>query len=82
MCPKKKNLSKLILDFAVAHACINYNVGYMSGYLGGYLGVELSKYMYTVYVYRWLNVSSSVFFSGCAPDILKGCGPIWMKLGE
>ena len=39
-CPKVKNVSRTVLEFAVATACIYYNIGYEYGYLGKELGIE------------------------------------------
>ena len=43
MCPKTKNLSKQVCEFAVAQAILNYNVGYKLGYLGKELGITKGK---------------------------------------
>ena len=40
-----KNLGKKTLDFAVAQATINYNIGYEAGYLGKELGIENESVM-------------------------------------
>lgn len=39
-CPKVVNLGKSTLDFAIAQAVLNYNVGYEAGSLGRDLGIE------------------------------------------
>lgn len=43
ICPKVKSFGKQSLEFAVAQAVINYNIGYVEGYLGKELGIENYK---------------------------------------
>lgn len=43
LCPKSKNLGKVTLEFAVAQAVINYNIGYKAGYLGNELGIVTTR---------------------------------------
>lgn len=39
LCPKVKSLGKATLDFSIAQATINYNIGYEAGFLGNELGI-------------------------------------------
>lgn len=43
LCPKSKSLGKLTLDFAVAQAVTNYNIGYKAAFLGNELGIENNR---------------------------------------
>lgn len=51
ICPKHRNASKMIVDFACATAVCNYNVGYSASSLTGILGIEstlsMEKYLQT-----------------------------------
>ncbi|XP_037799808.1 uncharacterized protein LOC119594791 [Penaeus monodon] len=49
ICPKHRNASKMLVDFATATAVCNYNVGYSESNLVGLLGIEstlsMEKYL-------------------------------------
>ncbi|XP_076045369.1 uncharacterized protein LOC143027746 [Oratosquilla oratoria] len=49
ICPKHRNASKMLVDFATATAVCNYNVGYSESNLAGLLGIEstlsMEKYL-------------------------------------